>query len=316
MSISGRRIAALILLVVVSAASLEAAPPAKPKAATAGGRETVLVLVNGQKVTEADLNRAFATRQVPDDSRARLRKPFLEELIDSRLIQQFLASRKTAATKEEIDEEVNRIKNLARQSGSDPDKVLAERGYTTESLREEFALPLAWKRHINRAIPAARVKTYFDEHRAEFDGTRVHARQIYLKVPPDDEEALKAAESRLIALRKRIMENQISFEDAARENSESPSKAEGGDVGEFQYSGKMPRQFSSEAFRLKKGEISQPFRSRYGIHLCQVTDRKPGDLSLEDVRDDVLARMSQELWKETVADMRKSAKIEWKVENP
>ncbi len=76
----------------------------------------------------------------------------------------------------------------------------------------------------------------------------------------------------------------------------------------------MPRQFSREAFRLKVGEISQPFRSKFGVHLCVVTGRTPGDLSLEDVRDEVLTRLSQEMWKQTVADMRKTAKIEWKVE--
>ena len=45
-----------------------------------------------------------------------------------------------------------------------------------------------------------------------------------------------------------------------------------------------------------------------------MTDRQAGDLNLEDVRDIVLARLSQELWNKTIADMRQAAKIEWKVE--
>ena len=101
---------------------------------------------------------------------------------------------------------------------------------------------------------------------------------------------------------------------AAREHSAAPSKEQGGDVGEFPYVGKMPARFSREAFGLEVGEISQPFRTPYGMELCLVTSREPGDLSLEDVRDDVLARLSQEMWKQTIAEMRKEAKIEWKVE--
>jgi parvulin-like peptidyl-prolyl isomerase len=78
----------------------------------------------------------------------------------------------------------------------------------------------------------------------------------------------------------------------------------------------MPVQLTREVFRLNVGEVSQPFRTSWGVHLCLVTDRKPGDLSLEDVRDEVLARMSQDLWNETIAELRKTAKIEWKVEKP
>jgi parvulin-like peptidyl-prolyl isomerase len=78
----------------------------------------------------------------------------------------------------------------------------------------------------------------------------------------------------------------------------------------------MPEEFSRAAFGLKVGEISRPFRTPFGVHLCLVTERRPGDLSLEDVREEVLKRLSQELWDQTVVELRKAAKIEWKVEEP
>lgn len=313
----GLVIVALLAITTGMAGAVQAAQKSvKSKPAAGAGHETVLVVVNGDKITEADLIRAMMTRQVREEDREKYKGPFLEEMIDARLIKQFLKSRKTAATKQEIDEQVNRLREAARRGDADPDKVLAEKGYTPESLREEFALPLAWKHHIERAITAARLKRYFQEHRPEFDGTKVRASQIFLKVPASDAGGRKAAEASLASLRKQIVDGQVSFEDAAREHSQSPSKADGGDVGWFPYSGKMPGQISQEAFRLKVGEISPVFTTRFGVHLLLVTDRKQGDLSLEDVRDDVLARMSQELWKEMAADMRKSAKIEWKIDRP
>jgi peptidyl-prolyl cis-trans isomerase C len=230
------------------------------------------------------------------------------------LIQQFLSSRKTVATKKEIDEQITLLKTQLKKGGLDPDKVLAEKGFTNESLREVFAVPLAWKRHVDRAVTSERLKKYFEEHRAEFDGTRVRASQILIRVPPDNEPAWEAAEAEMADLRKQIIAKKVSFVDAARERSEAPSKEQGGDVGLFPYSGKMPQQFSQEAFRLKVGEISQPFRSRFGVHLCLVTERKPGDLSLEDVRDEVLGRLRDDLWKEKAAEMRTTAKIEWKAD--
>jgi parvulin-like peptidyl-prolyl isomerase len=78
----------------------------------------------------------------------------------------------------------------------------------------------------------------------------------------------------------------------------------------------MPEQLSREAFRLKVGEVGQPFTSKFGVHLIMATDRKPGDLSLEDIREDVLTRMSQEMREKLAAEMRKDAKIEWKTDRP
>jgi parvulin-like peptidyl-prolyl isomerase len=308
------------ILVAAAAGSAEAfqstKKSAKPRPAGGIGRESVLVVVNGDPISETDLNRAFAFLNVPDDERPRVRRKFIDNLIDTRLIQQFLKSRKTAATKQEIEEQITLLKTQLKKAGLDPDKVLAEKGFTNESLREVFAVPLAWKRHIDRAVTSERLKQYFEAHRAEFDGTRVRASQILIRVAPDDEEGRKDAEAELNDLRKQIVAKKISFEEAARERSQAPSKEQGGDVGLFPFVGKMPQQFSREAFQLKEGEISQPFRSRFGVHLCVVTERKPGDLSLEDVRDDVLGRMRDELWKEMAADLRDKAKIEWKAEQP
>jgi len=296
-------------------AAQAAKKPAKSKTPAAAKNELVLVTVNGKNITETDLNRMFLTRRVREDQRQKARDPFLEDMIDAKLIQQFLESRDTRASKQELDAQVNRIRDAAKQRNADPDKALAELVYTPESLREEFAIPLAWKHHFDRAVTAARLKSYFDEHRAEFDGTKVKASHIILRLhASDDEQAWKDAEAKLADIRQQIVKKQISFYEAAQEYSQAPSKDDGGDVGEFPFVGKQPEQFSREAFRLKVGEMSQPFRSKFGVHLCVVTGRKPGDLSLEDVRDEVLARMSQEMWKQTVADMRKTAKIEWKVE--
>lgn len=310
---SMRRIAGItvVILFCVTADSLCVAQAKK-----GGARapvSTTLVTVDGQNITESDLQRIMQTRQVPPESREKYRRPFLEEMIDARLIRQFLASRKISAKKEEVEQQVQQIQELAAQRGSDPEKLLVEMGYTAESIREEFALPLAWKRYVDGRFTDTQVKKYFEAHRAELDGTRVRARQIMLRVPSKEEADFTRAEKELADLRQQILNGEISFEEAAKTRSQGPSKENGGDVGYFPFSGKMPSGFSREAFQLETGEISAPFRSTFGVHLCQVTDRKPGELSLEDVRDEVVGKMSQELWKKTATDLRNSAKIEWKM---
>jgi parvulin-like peptidyl-prolyl isomerase len=282
------------------------------KSAARGAASAVLVTVNRQNVTEADLQRMLTSRKVPEDSRDKYRKRFLEEMIDARLMQQFLASKKIVADRKDLDRQVQQILDLAAKEGDGGETALREMGYTRESLRAEFALPLAWKRYFEGAVTPDQTKTYFDAHRAEFDGTQVLARQIMLRVRSADESDWKAAEAELGRLRKDIVDGKTPFEEAARAHSQAPSRERGGDLGYFPYSGKMPATFSHHAFELKTGEISQPFRDTFGVHLCQVVERKPGDLSLEDVREEVLSRQSQELWKETIARLRKSATIDWK----
>ncbi len=191
-------------------AAQAAKKPAKSKAPAVAKNEIVLVTVNGKKITETDLNRMFMTRRVRDDQREKARDAFLEEMVDAKLIQQFLESRDTKASKQELDAQVNRIRDAAKQRNSDPDKALAELGYTTESLREEFAIPLAWKHHLDRAVPATRLKAYFDEHRSEFDGTKVKASHIFLKLHRnDDEQAWKDAEAKLSEIRQQILKKEI-----------------------------------------------------------------------------------------------------------
>src|SRR5579872_6342971 len=79
------------------------------------GGATILVRVNGDAITEAELNRAFGFLNVPEQERLRVRDKFIENLIDNRLIQQHLKSRKTAATNQEIDEQIKLIKTQMKQ---------------------------------------------------------------------------------------------------------------------------------------------------------------------------------------------------------
>lgn len=293
----------------------ETAPRTSAVAKRSSGK--ILVVVNKEGITEEELERMLSARHAADAATPAIRKKFLEQMVDSRLIGQFLAARKTVATKQEVDFQLDSLREAAKRRGADPDQALTAAGYPPEYLREEIGFGLAWRKHVDRTVTAGRLKAFFEEHRAEFDGTQVRASQIFRKVDRDAPDAdWQAAAGKLAQLRTRIESQQISFAQAAKEHSQAPTRDNGGDVGYFPYVGRMPEEFARAAFSLKVGEMSRPFRTGFGVHLCLVTDRRPGDLSLEDARDEVFQRVSQQLWDQTAAEQRKTAKIEWKVENP
>lgn len=271
----------------------------------------VLVRVDGAAITKADLDRLLMSRRVPEKRRAELEPVFLEQLIDQQLMQTYLASRKVEADPAEVERQVSQILKLAA-SGGDPKAKMAELGYTEESLRAEVALPLAWARYVARVVTEEQIAQHFAESRERFDGTQVRASQILIKAPlaEKDPQAAKSAQEELGRLREEIIAGKVTFAEAAKEHSQAPSAAGGGDVGFFAWRGKMPEAFSRVAFALAPGEVSEPFTTPFGVHLCVVTQRKPGQLSLEDARSDVLESLSRQLWEETLAGLRRRGKIE------
>ncbi len=74
-------------------------------------------------------------------------------------------------------------------------------------------------------------------------------------------------------LKTKIDNNEISFEDAAKEYSQCPSKAQGGDLGYFGR-GMMVKEFETAAFDGEVGKVSDPVKTQFGWHLIKVTDKK------------------------------------------
>lgn len=273
--------------------------------------DTVLAVVDGVEITEGDMAFLLMSRRIPKDQVETVRGRFLEILIERQLMRAFLDSLKAKPSQTELDEQVARIRKVIKDSGDDPDQVLGRLGMSDVSLRRELALPLTWKSYLRLAVSNQQLRKYYEKHREKFDGTQVQVSQIFLKLPADAEEAaVQAAKDRLETLKREVEASKVSFAEAAKEHSEAPSKEKGGDTGWITYRGKLPANVSDAAFTLKVGEISDPVRSPFGLHLVTVTERKPGELSLEDTRAVVFNHLSQKLWEETVKAQREKAKIE------
>ncbi len=121
---------------------------------------SVLVTVNGDAVTTADLELACLARGLAGEVSAGVRQQVLEQLVDERLLKAFLAQRRAEPNPVALDAQIERIHGLIRKQGSEPAEVLGRLGFTDDSLRERLALPLAWETHVGRIITETRLQSF------------------------------------------------------------------------------------------------------------------------------------------------------------
>lgn len=266
---------------------------------------TILARVNGQAITESDLQFFVKSRKLNADDIAERREVLIERLIERQLLRSFLAQKKVKADVRLLDEHLTRIKLRLKEQDQDFAQVIAKLGFTEDSLRRELSLPLDWDAYVKQIVTDDKIKDVWKQRRFEFDGSEVHAAHIVLKSnqPEQDDKKLRD-------VREQILAKKLTFNEAAKKHSQSPSRDHGGDLGRFGFRGKQPVSFTQVAFRLKVGEVSEPFRTPFGVHLLTVTQRIDGDLSLEDARPEIMQVLSDELQQDVLKRERAKAKIE------
>ncbi|MGB9110648.1 MAG: peptidylprolyl isomerase [Telluria sp.] len=144
---------------------------------------------------------------------------------------------------------------------------------------------------------------------------QTHARHIMLKVTPTQTEA--DDRKKLLDLKAKIEGKQATFEDLARQNSQDTYAAKGGDMGWVE-SGDVPAELEAVIKSLKPGEISEPVKSPFGVHIVQVVERKSQDTSQEKeratARQVLTERKRQEAMEYWARQVRDRAYVEFREE--
>jgi peptidyl-prolyl cis-trans isomerase D len=132
------------------------------------------------------------------------------------------------------------------------------------------------------------LRSHYTRTRAKYERKEsVSVNQILLKLPPDaKEEQIEASRKRLEGLRERVMKGE-KFTELAKAHSEGPGAERGGELGVFGR-GQMLPELEEAAYALKKGEVSKPVKTSFGMHLLWVREKVlPGEKPFEEVRKQV-----------------------------
>ncbi len=140
-------------------------------------------------------------------------------------------------------------------------------------------------------VPEAELRAYYEEHADEFArDEQVGARHVLLRT---GERSGEEAREELAAARARIEAGE-DFATVAAEVSEDPGSAQrGGDLGFFGR-GQMVPEFEEAAFGAEVGELVGPVESPFGVHLLEVTERRPaGRQPFEEAQAQIRFQLAQ-----------------------
>ncbi|MEO5771647.1 MAG: peptidylprolyl isomerase [Burkholderiaceae bacterium] len=148
----------------------------------------------------------------------------------------------------------------------------------------------------------AEAKTEYDKFKAQATGTEYRARHILV----EKEDEAKSLLKQLIAGAK--------FDDLAKKHStDKGSGANGGDL-DFAKPDSYVPEFGTALVALKKGETTQtPVKSQFGYHIIKLEDTREAQFPpFEEVKPQVVQRLSQQKLQQYQEDLRKKAKTDYK----
>jgi peptidyl-prolyl cis-trans isomerase C len=157
---------------------------------------------------------------------------------------------------------------------------------------------------------AAMHQVYNDAVKTMSDEQEVHARHILIRAAAGDDKANKEAEDKIKAIIARLKKGE-DFAKVASETTEDPSgKTTGGDLGYFTKEQMVP-EFADVAFKLDKGQISEPVHTQFGWHVIKVEDkRKKPAPSFDEVKPQIEQYVTRKAQADLVTKLRADAKIE------
>jgi peptidyl-prolyl cis-trans isomerase C len=270
-----------------------------------------LIVINDQEISRAEFLVEFEQnlqkdQQLSGIEREELQRSFLVQLIDRELIHGEARRLNVVLTEADVDSALQSFRQ--DYPGSSFEEMLAERGLTLQTWREELKESLIMEKLLEQAVYAKisvtddEISTYFKANRVQFDRPeQVRARQIVVADEAEGQQVLG------------LLRQGRDFAEVAAEFSLSPDAEQGGDLGFFGR-GEMPPEFDEIVFDLPVKRLSDLVKSEYGYHIFLVEEkRKATRLNKKEATDEIRSILEgskkEEVYLAWLQDMRARAVI-------
>ncbi len=304
--------------------------PVKPNPLT-NDPEAVVVRVNGSEITRGEIMemmeqamQQFAGRVPPEQMQqlqGQLYNQIKNDLITKKLIEAAVADAGIVVDDAKVQETIDEIEGTIPE-GQTLEGILEMRGQDLEKFKTELVSNIAAQELIESQTADVEEATeeeaqeFYDSNPDQFvQPEQVTASHILIKFDPEDTDETKAEKkAKLEEIRGSIIAGDVTFEDAAMENSDCPSSARGGDLGTFG-KGQMVPEFEVAAFSQEIGEVGPIVETQFGYHVVKVGEHsEEGSVEFDEVKEQILSYLTNQKKQTAVTDyiasLRDGATIE------
>jgi len=174
-------------------------------------------------------------------------------------------------------------KDMNLETMEDLEKAAQGQGVSFEDFKQNLRNQIITQQVIGREV-GSRItigkdeeEKFYQEHQSELDQPEmVRMSEILVSTEKkaddkrDEAAILAAAQDKANHLLEEIKKG-AKFEDVAKKNSDGPTAAQGGDLGEFKR-GTLAKELEDKTFAMKPGEVSDVIRTKQGFIILKVTE--------------------------------------------
>jgi peptidyl-prolyl cis-trans isomerase SurA len=299
--------------------------------------EVIIARVNNQIITQSEYQhgkdelKKEVQQQDPvnvDKVLAERDKDVLRDLIDQQLLLEKGKDMGITADTDVIKKLDEMRKDMKLDSMEELEKAAQSQGISFEDFKQNLRNQIITQQVIGKEVGSRLViskdeeQKFYDEHKSELERPEsIRLSEILISTDPkpndsaDEAQRLKAAQTKADDLLAQIRSG-AKFEDVAKKNSDGPTAAQGGDLGEFKR-GALAKQLEDKTFAMKPGEVSDPIQTKQGFVILKVTEHhNAGVPPLADVapriQDAIYMQKLQPALREFLTKLREDAYIDVK----
>lgn len=246
--------------------------------------EGVAAIVNDHVISTFDVRQratlllVSAGIQSTPEMQQRARAQALHDLVDERLQLEEAAHFEISVTEDQVN---RRLEDIARQNQTTLEGLTAQLsgdGVSISTLRSQIEADMAWQRLMSGMygsrvrIPELEIRATQERIAANATRPQYQISEIFLPAESEQEFAdMQQGAARLL----QEMQRGAPFPLVARQFSQAPSAAQGGDIG-WIAANELAPELQPVAAQLQPGQVSLPIRTPTGVYIIAMRDRRAG----------------------------------------
>jgi len=251
---------------------------------TANDSNSVVATVNDESISDFELRQRVAlylalngiNQQLTAEQKTRMRGQILDQLEAEKVQLQEAQKKKITVSPIEVDKRINGMMQDNHFTMEQLRENLTKAGASEEALRAQITASIAWQKAVQDEygdrinVSPEMVEAEMQRYAEGANKPHYHVMEIFLPVdnPELDPKVKKDAEE---------VQNQLRqgapFRVVARQFSQHPSAATGGDMGWIN-EGQLAPELNTALSKLEVGAITDPIRSTGGYYILALAERQ------------------------------------------